>query len=72
MLKIPFPNHSFTKISKYRTENLHFPLRPSPLPHKSQFLKKGFSDPFRIDQNARGGGILLYVRVDIPTKLLSI
>ena len=39
---------------------------------KSQFLIKGFSDPFRIDQNVHGGGILLYVREDVPTKLLSI
>ena len=24
VLEIPFPDHSFPKISKYRTENLHF------------------------------------------------
>ena len=24
LLKIPFPDHTFSKISKYRTENLHF------------------------------------------------
>ena len=24
VLKIPFPHHAFPKISKYRTENLHF------------------------------------------------
>ena len=39
---------------------------------KSQFLIKGFSDPFRIDRNVHARGILLYVREDIPTKLLSI
>ena len=38
---------------------------------KSQFLIKGFSDFFRIDQNVHDGGILLYVREDIPTKRLS-
>ena len=38
---------------------------------KSQFLKKGFSDFFRIDQNVHDGGILLFVREDIPTKGLS-
>ena len=37
---------------------------------KSQFLIKGLSDPFRIDRNIQGGGILLYVRKDIPTKPL--
>ena len=25
MLKIPFPDHIFLKISKYRTENIHLP-----------------------------------------------
>ena len=39
---------------------------------KSQFLIKGFSDPFCIDQNVHGGDTLLYVREDITTKLLSI
>ena len=39
---------------------------------KSQFLIKGFSDPFRIDRNVHGGGIFLYFKEDIPTKLLSI
>ena len=33
---------------------------------------KGFSDPFHIDRNVHDGGILLYARDDIPTKLLSI
>ena len=31
-----------------------------------QFLKKGFSTPFRLDRNCHGGGILLYIREDIP------
>ena len=32
---------------------------------KSQFLIKGFSNPFRIvNRNVHGGGILLYVRED--------
>ena len=30
----------------------------------------GYSTPFRLDRNAHGGGILLYVREDIPSKLL--
>ena len=38
---------------------------------KIQFLAKGFSDLFRMDGNIPGGGILLYVREDISTKLLS-
>ena len=39
---------------------------------KGQFLIKGFCEPFRIDRNIHGGGILFYVREDIPAKLLSV
>ena len=39
---------------------------------KGQFLIKGFSEPFRLDRNAHGGGILFYIREDIPAKLLSV
>ena len=39
---------------------------------KGQFLIKGFSDPFRIDRNVNGGGILFYVGEDIPANLLSV
>ena len=36
----------------------------------SQFLISGFSSPFRRDRNACGGGLLFYVRSDIPVKQL--
>ena len=36
-----------------------------------QFFIEGFSMPFRLDRNSRGGGILIYVREDIPSKQLS-
>ena len=36
----------------------------------SQLLIDGFSEPFRLDRNSNGGGLLIYVREDIPTKLL--
>ena len=39
---------------------------------KSQFLIKCFSDPFRIDRNFHRGGILLYVKENILTKLVSV
>ena len=39
---------------------------------KGQFLIKRFGDTFRIDRNVNGGGILFYVREDIPVKLLSV
>ena len=37
----------------------------------NQFLINGFTPPYRLDRNANGGGIMLYVRQDIPSKLLS-
>ena len=37
-----------------------------------QFLLSGYSTSFRLDRNAHGGGILLYVREDIPSKLLLV
>ena len=37
----------------------------------SQFFKNGFSRPHPLDRNSNGGGILLYVRKYIPSKLLS-
>ena len=38
---------------------------------QGQFLIEGFSSPFRFDRNKTGGGILLYVREEIPAKVLS-
>ena len=37
-----------------------------------RFLLNGYSTPFRLDRNAHGGGIPLYVREDIPPKLLLV
>ena len=39
---------------------------------KGQFLIKGFFEPLKIDRNIHGGGILFYVRENIPVKLLSV
>ena len=36
-----------------------------------QFLIEGFCTPYRLDRNSKGGGILLYVREDIPSNLIS-
>ena len=36
-----------------------------------QFVIKGYSKPFRLDRNQTGGGLLLYVREDIPCKILK-
>ena len=36
-----------------------------------QFLIDKFSDPIRLDRNKNEGGILLYIREDIPSNILS-
>ena len=36
----------------------------------AQFRMKGFSVPYRYDRNGKGGGLLLYIREDIKSKLL--
>ena len=37
----------------------------------NQFLINGFSAPFGLDRNDKGGGIILYIREDIPSMLVS-
>ena len=36
---------------------------------RAQFHIHGFGEPYRFDRNGKGGGILLYIRDDIPSKL---
>ena len=35
-----------------------------------QFFLDGFGTPFSIDRNRNGGGIMLFIRTDIPAKLV--
>ena len=37
----------------------------------AQFLIKGFSAPYRFDRNSKGGELLLYIREDISSKILT-
>ena len=37
----------------------------------NQFLMDGYSPPYRLDRNNHGGGLLLYIRDDIPSKQLK-
>ena len=37
----------------------------------SQFLLEGYCEPYRKDRTGEGGGILIYVREDIPSKPLN-
>ena len=34
----------------------------------AQFCVEGYSTPHRLDPTCKGGGLLLYVREDIPSK----
>ena len=36
----------------------------------SQFLVKVFKEPFRLDQNRNEGEEIIYIRDDIPSRLL--
>ena len=38
----------------------------------SQFIMPGFTSPYRFDRNKDEGGILVYIREDIRSKLLNI
>ena len=38
----------------------------------AQFSIEGFNEPYRIDRNRSGGGLLIYVREDIPSRLLNL
>ena len=37
-----------------------------------QFIIEGFGVPSRVERNGNGEGIMLFVREDIPSKLLSV
>ena len=36
----------------------------------SQFLVKGFAEPFGLDRNRNGSGVMIYIRDDIPSIVL--
>ena len=36
----------------------------------AQYLLDGFSKPYRLNRNSNGGGILLYIRDDVPSRIL--
>ena len=36
-----------------------------------QFQIHDYSKPYRLDRNGNGGGILVFIREDIPTKLID-
>ena len=38
----------------------------------AQFMLKNFGIPYRLNRNSNGGGLLLYVCEDIPSKFLKV
>ena len=38
---------------------------------QTEFRIEGYTPPFRFDRNSRGVGILLFIRKDIPAKIIS-
>ena len=39
---------------------------------QAQFRMDGYAPPFRYERNSHGGGILLFIKEDIPTKVISL
>ena len=37
----------------------------------SQFLMDGFSKPYKFDRNKHGGGVMVYIRDTIPSRILE-
>ena len=37
----------------------------------SQFMVYGYSEPYRFDKNRNGGGVVIYIRENIPNKPLA-
>ena len=61
LVNIPNNNTDILMISETKLE-LSFPT--------GQLHIHGFSEPYRFDRNGSGGEILLYIREDIPSKLI--
>ena len=41
------------------------------IPVEGQFLLPGYKKPYRKDRNCHGGGIIVYIREDIPSRKLE-
>ena len=37
-----------------------------------QFVMNGFQQPFRLDRNEKGGGLIVYIKEDIPCRQISL
>ena len=68
--------YKFKSLVKYVSNNLNILMVSetkidNTFP-ESQFLIEGFLTPYRLDRTAKGGGILLFIRQDIPSKYINL
>jgi len=55
-------------VTETKLDDSYITLHSFPAP---QFFIQGYSAPYRLDRNKRGGGVLIYVREDISSKQLT-
>ena len=74
-LNINSLKNKFEALQFFINRNLDIILlsetKPDSFP-SAQFMSKNFGIPYRLDRNSNGGGLLLYVCDDIPSKLLKV
>ena len=61
-MKVMRDNIDFLMISETKLD-ASFPT--------SQFLINGYTSPYRLYRNGKGGGILVFVQEDIPSELIT-
>ena len=59
-------------VSEYKDILMIFEIKfGDTFPHALYHLRD-FSNPYRLDRNSHGGGILIYVRDNIPSNLVKL
>ena len=73
-LNINSLRNKFVALTQQITRNVDILMLSGTKLHSSfpegQFLIPGYSAPYKIDRVCHGGGLMLFVREDIPSKLL--
>ena len=75
-LNINFVRNKFELLSEFIKNNIDILIMisetklDSSFP-KGQFQIHGYSEPYRFDRNGNGGGIIVFICEDIPTKLID-
>ena len=67
--------NKFESVEKYVGDNLDILMVSETKINdsfpESQLLMEGFSTPYRLGRTVKGGGILLYIRQDTPSKYIK-